>query len=121
LRYLRGLYGLWRYYLGHVNQLLILLYLHADEVPLMFLLPPAGLLSFLFLLYHLHLLVIIQIDFLYYHKLMPIYLHFDILLLFRLLLYRLIFALLFLLGIFVPEVPFTASLQHGDRVLSIFL
>ena len=75
---------MWHLSHRHVDQLLILLYAHLDH-PLLLLLAHPGLLGFLLLLDHLHLLVIVQVDLLDDHELVPVDLHLHVLLLFGLL------------------------------------
>jgi hypothetical protein len=75
---------MWHLSHRHVAELLILLYSHLYH-PLLLLLAHAGLLGFLLLLDHLHLLIIVQVDLFDDHELVPVDLHLHVLLLFGLL------------------------------------
>ena len=86
MSHLRCLYLrlMWHLSHRHVAELLILLYSHLYH-PLLLLLAHAGLLGFLLLLDHLHLLIIVQVDLFDDHELVPVDLHLHVLLLFGLL------------------------------------
>jgi hypothetical protein len=75
---------MWNLSHRHVDELLILLYAHLYH-PLLLLLAHTGLLGFLLFLYHLHLLIVIQVDLFDDHELVPVDLHLHVLLFFGLL------------------------------------
>ena len=103
----------------HVEKLFVFLDPHPYNF-LLFLQSSAGFFSLLFLLYHTHFFVIIQVDLLNNHKFMPVYLHLYVFLLLGLLLLGAFFSTFFLL-ITIPEVSFTGRFHDCRGIWSKFL